>query len=55
MHAYFHLKDFAFQNVQKGYAVIIDNGCDPKIVHFALSLTVSEITANLCFFKFSKI
>ena len=49
-------------NFWKCWAVIIDNSCDPKFssvlvlsYHFVLSLTVSDISANLCFLKFLKI
>ena len=48
--AYPQMKEFAYRNVQKCYAVIIDNLCDPQIRPFRpISKTVSEISANLYF------
>ena len=50
-HAYPQIKDLALQNVQKCYAVIIDNPCDPK----TLSALLYLLTFLRCFLKFSKI
>ena len=44
------MKDFTFRNVQKCYAVIVWQCIrSQNCIRFALSLTVSEISANLCF------
>ena len=54
-YAYPEMKDFAFLNVQKCYAVIIDNACDPKITSVC---SISNRFSDKCtcmFFKFSKI
>ena len=42
-HAYPQMKDFAFPNVQKSYAVIIDIACDPQILSGLLYLEPYKI------------
>ena len=56
MHAYPQMKDFSSQNVQKYYAVIIDNKCDLIIpsVSFYLQPFLREVQIYV-FLKFSKV
>ena len=43
-HAYSQMNDFVFRNVQKCWAVIIDNACDAKI--FCVSLYLCTYLRN---------